>query len=77
MLEKLKFWKKKVVEPVTQAITQPEVKENLFICHHCGNRFEVTSKMQFPVSVPMIQCDRYVQGIGVQCPKCLKNCIYG
>jgi predicted Zn-ribbon and HTH transcriptional regulator len=74
MFEKIKslFKKKPSVEKEEEKLIGTP-----FVCHHCGNRFGVTDKMQFPISVPMIQCERYVQGIGVQCPKCHQDSIYG
>jgi hypothetical protein len=72
---KLLFWS---TEPQLQPEVKQEIKQNnLFQCHYCHNEFEVTSKMVFPVSVPMLYKDSFVQGKGIQCPNCLKNCIYG
>ena len=65
-------------------LTDPVIKEelvndstNLFTCHYCNHKFEVTDKMQFPTSVASVDKQYFYQGIGVQCPKCFKDCIYG
>jgi hypothetical protein len=69
------FKKEKVVKEVT---TVEPIIDNLFGCPHCGHRFEVTAKMQFPTSVPKIGAEGYFyQGIGVLCPLCHKTLIYG
>jgi hypothetical protein len=68
------FWK---TEPQIQYEVKEIKQDNLFSCHYCHNEFEVTAKMVFPVSVPMLYKDSFVQGKGIQCPKCLKTCIYG
>jgi len=76
MLEKIKnlFKSKK-----TKIIEQAKIDNNnkLFHCHYCHHAFEVTSKMQFPTSVLSVGKEYTFQGIGVQCPKCFKTCIYG
>jgi hypothetical protein len=54
-----------------------EIKTPLFTCHYCSKQFEVTAAMQFSVSVPSVHIEYHFQGIGVQCPKCFKTCIYG
>lgn len=59
-----------------QEIPKPE--GNLFTCHYCGYHFEVNpAKDIFPVSVPILYKNQYVQGKGVKCPECLKDCIFG
>jgi hypothetical protein len=74
----LNFFKRKK-EPVTENLQDQKIKikDNLFHCHYCNEAFEVTAKMQFPVSVPSVHDDYHFQGIGVLCPKCFKTCIYG
>jgi hypothetical protein len=64
------------IEPAKVADSLEAKNKNLFWCHHCGNSFEVTVKMQFPTQANKIGGGFY-QAIGVQCPKCLKTCIYG
>jgi len=80
MFEKIKlFFKKRKVEHINMA--KPDIPiipdPKFFYCHLCNHPFEVTIKMQFPISVPAIGKDYHFQGIGVQCPKCLKISIYG
>lgn len=53
------------------------VNENIFTCHHCGNRFEFQSKDIFPTSVRLLYKDQFVTGKGIKCPKCLKDSIFG
>jgi hypothetical protein len=63
-------------EPAKVADSLEPKSQNLFYCHHCGNGFEVTAKMQFSTMANKIGGGQ-VQAIGVQCPKCQKTCIYG
>ena len=60
-----------LIQPVI--LPEPE----LFTCHHCHYQFEVQSKDIFPVSVPVLYENNYVQGKGVLCPECKQNSIFG
>jgi hypothetical protein len=73
----LKFWKKPVQwEQVTPEEAKPEeAKIDLFTCHYCNYRFE--AKNIFSMPVKSTDGAYFFQGKGVQCPKCLKNSIYG
>jgi len=80
MFEKIKnLFRKKTIAVENIPDTKPELQKKiqLFHCHYCQHGFEVTAKMQFPTSVPSVGKEYIFQGIGVQCPKCLKTCIYG
>lgn len=75
-----KWFRKPEPEPEPELI-QPEKPEekmiNPFCCHYCHKVFDVTSKMIFPMSVRALYKDYFFQGIGVKCPHCFKDCIYG
>lgn len=72
------FKKSSLDVPLTTELqTQNEDDANKFHCHYCQHAFEVTARMQFPVSVPSTDGNYMFQGIGVQCPLCLKTCVYG
>jgi hypothetical protein len=59
-----------------QVITDTQDGEK-FICHYCQKAFTFLKKDVFPVSVPMLYKESYVQGKGVLCPHCQKTCITG
>jgi hypothetical protein len=64
----------KVIEK--QIITDTQEGEQ-FMCHYCHKAFTLLSKNIFPVSVPMLYKESYVQGKGVLCPHCGQTCITG
>ena len=64
----------KVIEK--QVITDTQDGEKFF-CHYCRKAFTFLKKDVFPVSVPMLYKESYVQGKGVLCPHCQKTCITG
>jgi len=64
----------KVIEK--QIITDTQDGEKFF-CHYCRKAFTFLKKDIFPVSVPMLYKESYVQGKGVLCPHCQKTCITG
>ena len=59
-----------------QLITDTQDGEK-FICHYCQKAFTLLKKDIFPVSVPMLYKESYVQGKGVLCPHCGQTCITG
>jgi hypothetical protein len=59
-----------------QVIADTQIGEQ-FICHYCHKSFDLLAKNIFPVSVPMLYKESYVQGKGVLCPHCGKTCITG
>jgi hypothetical protein len=64
----------KVIEK--QIITDTKLAEQFF-CHYCHKAFTLLSQNIFPVSVPMLYKESYVQGKGILCPHCGKTCITG
>jgi hypothetical protein len=64
----------KIIEK--QVITDTQDGEKFF-CHYCRKAFTFLKKDIFPVSVPMLYKESYVQGKGVLCPHCQKTCITG
>lgn len=75
-----KIFKKKEIQPLQ--IVEPlhplqPLQPDLFTCHHCSHRFEVTNKMIFPTSVRLLYKEQYVTGKGVMCPQCKQNSIFG
>lgn len=72
----LKIFKRKNPNVITDTIIQ-SYDSKKFTCHYCQHQFEVTDKMQFPISVPSVGKEYTFQGIGVTCPKCLKDSIFG
>ena len=64
----------KIIEK--QVITDTQDGEKFF-CHYCRKAFTFLKKDIFPVSVPMLYKESYVQGNGVLCPHCQKTCITG
>jgi hypothetical protein len=63
-------------ETAKQVITDTQDGEKFF-CHYCRKAFTFLKKDVFPVSVPMLYKESYVQGKGVLCPHCQKTCITG
>jgi hypothetical protein len=60
----------------TLKVEQPVA--DLFYCYHCHEGFVVTDSMQFPISVPKLYDNAYFfQGIGISCPFCHKDNIFG
>jgi hypothetical protein len=84
LLKKLLNWlKKEKVKVETevkvlekQVITDTKIGEQFF-CHYCHKGFTLLTKDIFPVSVPMLYKESYVQGKGVLCPHCGQTCITG
>jgi len=67
-----------VAEVVAFTDAEHQPKKDLFYCHYCYKGFEVNeSKDVFPMSVKALYKDYYFQGIGIKCPYCFKDCIYG
>jgi hypothetical protein len=64
----------KIIEK--QVITDTQIGEQFF-CHYCHKAFTLLAQNIFPVSVPMLYKESYVQGKGVLCPHCGQTCITG
>ena len=80
LLSKFKAKEKNIEDEVKviekQIITDTQDGEKFF-CHYCRKAFTFLKKDIFPVSVPMLYKESYVQGKGVLCPHCQKTCITG
>lgn len=79
IIEIIKKWFTKSKPEKTEEIKQSDpVLENPFYCHYCHKVFNVNpEKDVFPLSVKALYKDYFFQGIGVKCPHCQKDCIYG
>jgi len=80
IIEKIKsLFKRKEVKTIeTELKIRPEInRDTMFTCHHCGNQFVVIIDMTFKTKVKLINKDEYIPAIGITCPKCKKESIYG
>lgn len=66
-------------EPELIQDDMPESKmNNPFCCHYCHQVFDVNPSTDvFPMSVKALYKEHFFQGVGVKCPHCQKDCIYG
>lgn len=80
------FQRKKIAEPLkidsAKFAPIPEAKqkifgEDYFVCHYCGKEVTIEQSKIFPSSVRSCDGIYYFQGIGYQCPHCLKTCVIG